>query len=310
MLEAPDGPSRRISHELQRAPYRLRGALAGPRADRRALRRPPDGVFKPLERTAPGLTLVTLATTAGLLIWQWGDATDLVSGALRLDDLAISISLIAILTAAFAVLFSIREPAAEQAGSGEYHALLLGSVLGMVLLAQAQNLVSFFVAIETLSIPLYILCATDMRRESSLESGLKYLIVGSLGSATLLYGMALLYGGSGSTDFAGIAAGIAKEGVLGDPLVLIGIAMAARRARLQDLDRALPPVDARRLRGRADADHRLHGGGDQGRRLRRLRPLLRRRPRRRRPTTGSRRSPSSPRSRSSSATSARSARTR
>ena len=76
----------------------------------------------------------------------------------------------------------------------------------MVLLAQAQNLVTFFVAIETLSIPLYILCATDMRREGSLESGLKYLIVGSLGSATLLYGMAFLYGGSGSTDFAGIAA--------------------------------------------------------------------------------------------------------
>jgi NADH-quinone oxidoreductase subunit N len=185
------------------------------------------GVFKPLRRTAPALTLVALAATAGLLIWQWGDATDLISGALRLDDLAISISLIAILTAAFAVLFSIREPAAEQAGSGEYHALLLGSVLGMVLLAQAQNLVSFFVAIETLSIPLYILCATNLRREKSLESGLKYLIVGSLGSATLLYGMALLYGGSASTDFSGIAAGISKEGVLGDPLVLIGIAMTA-----------------------------------------------------------------------------------
>ncbi|HUC08537.1 MAG TPA: NADH-quinone oxidoreductase subunit N [Solirubrobacterales bacterium] len=185
------------------------------------------GVFKPFRRIAPDLTLVTLAATASLLIWQWGDTTDLVSGSLRLDDLAISISLIAILTAAFAVLFSIREPAAEQAGSGEYHALMLGSVLGMVLLAQAQNLVTFFVAIETLSIPLYILCATNMRREKSLESGLKYLIVGSLGSATLLYGMAFIYGGSGSTDFAGIAAGISKQGVLSDPLILVGIAMTA-----------------------------------------------------------------------------------
>jgi NADH-quinone oxidoreductase subunit N len=184
-------------------------------------------VFKPLQRTAPAFTLVTLATTAGLLIWQWGDATELVSGALRLDGLAISISLIAVLTAGFAVLFSVREPATEQAGSGEYHALLLGSVLGMVLLAQATNLVTFFVAIETLSIPLYILCAANLRRERSLESGLKYLIVGSLGSATLLYGMAFLYGGSGSTDFAGIAAGIAQKGVLGDPLVLVGIGMAA-----------------------------------------------------------------------------------
>src|SRR5665811_2074967 len=114
-----------------------------------------------LRRSAPGLTLAVLATTAGLLIARWNDPTDLVAGALRLDDLAISISLIATLAAGFAVLLSIREPAAEQAGSGEYHALLLGSVLGMVLLTQAQNLIGFFVAIEALSIPLYILCATN-----------------------------------------------------------------------------------------------------------------------------------------------------
>ncbi len=184
-------------------------------------------VFEPTKRTAPGLTLFALATTAGLLIWQWGDPQDLVAGALRIDDLAIAISLIVLTMAAAAVLLSLREPAADQVGSGEYHALLLGSVLGMVLLAQAQNLVSFFVGIETLSIPLYILCAANLQREKSLESGLKYLIVGSLGSATLLYGMAFLYGGSGSTDFAGIATGIGSEGLLGDPLVLVGIALAA-----------------------------------------------------------------------------------
>ena len=184
-------------------------------------------VFRPLQRTAPALTLVALAATAGLLIWQWNENKDLVSGALRLDDLAIALALVAILSAAACVLLSIREPAVEQAGSGEYHSLLLGSVLGMVLLAQAQNLVSFFVAIETLSIPLYILCGSNLRQPSSLESGLKYLIIGSLGSATLLYGLAFIYGGSGSTDFSGIAAGIGKEGVLGDPLVLVGIALAA-----------------------------------------------------------------------------------
>jgi NADH-quinone oxidoreductase subunit N len=183
-------------------------------------------VFKPLRRTAPGVTLLTLAVAAGLLIWQWGENVDLITESLRLDDLAISVSLIAILMAASCVLLSLREPAVEQTGSGEYHALLLGSVLGMTLLAQAQNLVTFFVAIEILSIPLYILCAANLRREGSLESGLKYLIVGSLGSATLLYGMAFLYGGTGSTGFDGIADGIVREGLLGDPLILIGIALA------------------------------------------------------------------------------------
>jgi len=185
------------------------------------------GVFKPFKRSAPLLTLVTLGAAAGLLIWQWDDPKNLITGALRLDDLAISISLIAVLVAAFCVVLSTGERATEEAGSGEYHSLLLGSVLGMVLLAQATNLVTFFVALETLSIPLYILCATNLRREGSLESGLKYLIVGSIGSATLLYGMAFLYGGTGSTGFKGIAAGIAQNGFADDPLILIGIAMAA-----------------------------------------------------------------------------------
>jgi NADH-quinone oxidoreductase subunit N len=184
-------------------------------------------VFKPFRRSAPLLTMITLGITAGLLIWHWDDPKTLITGALRLDDLAISISLISILTAAYCVVLSIREKATEEAGSGEYHALLLGSVLGMVMLAQATNLITFFVALELLSIPLYILCATNLRREGSLESGLKYLIVGSVGSATLLYGMAFLYGGSGSTSFAGIADGIAQNGLDGDPLILIGIAMAA-----------------------------------------------------------------------------------
>jgi NADH-quinone oxidoreductase subunit N len=184
-------------------------------------------VIKPLRRTAPFLTLVTLGATAGLLIWHWNESLELITGALVLDNLAISLSLIAILMAAFCVVLSIREPATEEAGAGEYHALLIGSVLGMVLLTQASNLVTFFVAIETLSIPLYILCATNLRREGSLESGLKYLIIGSVGSATLLYGMAFLYGGTGSTDFAGIAIGIAHNGMLSDPLILLGIAMCA-----------------------------------------------------------------------------------
>lgn len=184
-------------------------------------------VFRPFKRSAPLLTMLTLASAAGLLIWQWGESKQLVAGALRLDELAIAISLIAILTAGFCVVLSLGDAATEEAGSGEYHALLVGSVLGMTLLAQSTNLITFFVAFETLSIPLYILCAANLRRENSLESGLKYLIVGSLGSATLLYGMAFLYGGSGSTDFEGIARGIQQEGLLGDPLILVGIGMAA-----------------------------------------------------------------------------------
>jgi NADH-quinone oxidoreductase subunit N len=66
-----------------------------------------------------------------------------------------------------------------------------------------------------------------MRREHSLESGLKYLIIGSVGSATLLYGLAFLYGATGSTDFSGIARALATADVIDDPLLLTGIALSA-----------------------------------------------------------------------------------
>ncbi len=64
-----------------------------------------------------------------------------------------------------------------------------------------------------------------MRREHSLESGLKYLIVGSVGSATLLYGLAMIYGATGATDFQSIAAALAKGGLASDALTLTGIAL-------------------------------------------------------------------------------------
>src|SRR5207302_6272755 len=128
------------------------------------------------------------------------------------------------LAALAAMLLSMRTVAAREAGQGEYYSLLLFSVLGMFVLVSAQNLVTLFIGIELLSIPLYILCGAETRREGSLESGLKYLVIGSVGSATLVYGLALVYGATGSTGFAAIGqaltVGKLAGGVLGDPMVL------------------------------------------------------------------------------------------
>jgi NADH-quinone oxidoreductase subunit N len=153
----------------------------------------------------PLLTVVTLGVTVGLGVWQWDDNELVVSGALAIDNLTLALTMIFAAGALAATLLSTRSLAAAEAGHGEYHALLLVSVLGMVVLAGATSLVMLFVGFELLSIPLYVLCATELRREHSLESGLKYLIIGSLGSAVLLYGLAMLYGATGSTDFTGIA---------------------------------------------------------------------------------------------------------
>ncbi len=178
-----------------------------------------------VRHATPLLTIATLGTTIGLGIWQFGETSSLVSGAMVLDDLTLVLLFAFCAAGIGATLLAWRSHAAEQASPGEFFSLLLFSVLGMAVLVAATNLVTLFLGFELLSIPLYVLCATELRRERSLESGLKYLIVGSLGSATLVYGLALVYGATGSTDFAGIDRAISGGEAGGDVLLLTGIAL-------------------------------------------------------------------------------------
>jgi NADH-quinone oxidoreductase subunit N len=193
------------------------------------------GLFGRVARAAfvPALTIATLAATIVDAVLRFGHPASIISGALRVDGLAIVLDLIFAAAAIACVLLSLRSRAPETAGHGEYHSLLLFSVLGMAVLVSAQDLVTLFVGFELLSIPLYILCASEYRREGSLESGLKYLVIGSVGSATLVYGLALVYGSTGSTFFGQIAAAIAghgphgglAHGLMGDPMLLTGLAL-------------------------------------------------------------------------------------
>jgi NADH-quinone oxidoreductase subunit N len=176
----------------------------------------------------PLLTIASLLTALGLTIWIWdpGDSKPIVEGALGVDTLSLGISVLFFVAGIVAVLLSLRDSAPREAGQGEYHGLLLGSITGMILLAQAESLLTLFVGIELLSIPLYVLCAAELRRATSLEAGLKYLVIGSVGSATLLYGLALIYGATGALGFSAIDAAIGDKVGLGDPLLLSGIALA------------------------------------------------------------------------------------
>jgi len=182
-------------------------------------------------RVLPVLSLLTLAVAIGTEIWRLSHGPQtIVAGALRMDDLALIVDLVCATAAVAAVLMSLRALAPREAGHGEYHGLLLFSLMGMAVLISAQDLITLFLGLELLSIPLYVLCAAEYRREGSLESGLKYLIIGSVGSATLVYGLAMVYGATGQTGFARIAqalsaAGTGAHGLLGDPLLLTGIAL-------------------------------------------------------------------------------------
>ena len=176
----------------------------------------------------PGLTAVTLLIAIGLTIWIWdpGDEEPIIEGALAMDTLTLGLSMLFYAAGLVTIVLSIRADAPRVAGQGEYYALLLGSIAGMVVLVGAENLITLFIGIEVLSIPLYVLCATELYRRESLESGLKYLVIGSVGSATLLYGLALIYGAAGSMQFDKIAAALGGDELsVTDPLLLTGIAL-------------------------------------------------------------------------------------
>jgi NADH-quinone oxidoreductase subunit N len=109
--------------------------------------------------------------------------------------------------------------------SGEFFALLASAGAGMIFLVSANTLLTLFLGLEWFSISLYILCAIDVDVVGSLEAGLKYLVVGSFGSAVLLFGSALVYGATGTLAFAHIAHATAVHGLAGDALLIAGLAM-------------------------------------------------------------------------------------
>ena len=177
------------------------------------------------ESFVPFATIVALGAFMGLSIWQWGEDKDLISGALRSDELALYLNLLFGVAGIAAVLLSWRSMAPRESAHGEYYSMLLASIAGMAVLVAGQNTVTVFLGFELLSIPLYVLCATEMRRERSLEAGLKYLILGSVGSATLVYGFAFLYGATGSTDFSGMATAISDGDLASDTMLLGGLGL-------------------------------------------------------------------------------------
>jgi NADH-quinone oxidoreductase subunit N len=184
------------------------------------------GARRVREHIVPSLSIVALGAAIGTAVWRWDTPESVVAGALRIDRLSLSLTLVLAIGGICAVLLAWRSQASREAAHGELHAMLLTSVGGMALLGAAQNTVALFLGLELLSIPLYVLCATEMTRERSLEAGLKYLIVGSVGSATLLYGIALLYGATGATDYASIAGAISSGGLASNAMLLTGVALS------------------------------------------------------------------------------------
>ena len=159
---------------------------------------------------------------AALVYWKSPDARGVVAEAARRDRLAALAQLIiaGVGLLSVGVAYSDRP---KQEHVGEYFALLATAAAGMMFMVSANNLMTIFLGLEWFSLSLYVLCAIDIDLETSLESGLKYLIVGSFGSAVLLFGFALTFGATGELGLSAI--GVAGRELSDDPLLLVGLAM-------------------------------------------------------------------------------------
>jgi NADH-quinone oxidoreductase subunit N len=161
---------------------------------------------------------------AALLFWKSPEARGVVSDAVRRDRLAALAQMIIAGSGLLAVGVSYSWRTRDE-HVGEYYALLAAAGGGMAFLASAGNLMTLFLGLEWFSICLYVLCAIEIDLVGSLEAGLKYLIVGGLGSSVLLFGSALVYGATGELGFAEIAQATRAQGLEGDALLVIGLAM-------------------------------------------------------------------------------------
>jgi len=147
------------------------------------------------------------------------------SGLVAVDGFAVFVKSVILGATLLALLLSGGYLRREHLESPEYFALMLCSATGMMLMASANDLITIFLSLEILSIALYVLAAFDRRRLSSQEAGLKYFLLGSFSSAVFLYGIALVYGATGTTNLSGIAQFLAKIVLLHDGVLFVGFAL-------------------------------------------------------------------------------------
>jgi NADH-quinone oxidoreductase subunit N len=160
----------------------------------------------------PILSLLGLAgaLAATVLLFIYGDHQVAFAGMVASDEGTLYAYCIILIAAFLAVLLSPGYIKNQKIiHQGEYYALVLMATVGMMVLVAAQSFLTVFVGIELLSLALYILCGYLTGRQSSREAGLKYFLLSSFASAFLLYGLALIYGATGSTAYSGVQAFVA-----------------------------------------------------------------------------------------------------
>lgn len=170
------------------------------------------------------LAAVGLALTMGISLTQSGSISIGFNGMVVLDGFSNFLNILFLLTGLFGIAVAYGYLNRMELERGEYYIIMLFSITGMLLMSQATDLIITFLALELLSIPLYVLAAFAYSRPESEEAGFKYFLMGAYATGFVVYGIALTFGATGTTSFAGIVAAVAG-GTANPTLLLVGAAL-------------------------------------------------------------------------------------
>jgi NADH-quinone oxidoreductase subunit N len=171
------------------------------------------------------LALIVFVLSFASLTFLWGQTITGFNNMTTTDGYALFLDGLIAAIGVIVVLLTLRYNAERGIQRGEFYPLLLFSASGMMLMAHAVNLLIVFVSIELLSIPLYILCGFARPRADSEESAMKYFLLGAFASGFLVYGIALIYGATGTTQLAAIAQKLSAGSIPDTLLLLAGTAL-------------------------------------------------------------------------------------
>ncbi len=167
------------------------------------------------------ISLIGLALCGGETVLLWGSQEGAFGDSYYLDNFALFFTQVFVGVAALTILSSIHYLRAMKIHEGEFYAMVLFATLGMILMAAANDLMVFFLGLETMSVAVYVLTGIQRGSSRAAEAAMKYFLTGAFATGFLLYGIALIYGATGSTNLNQIAIYL-MEPAEGWPYYLVG----------------------------------------------------------------------------------------
>ena len=177
------------------------------------------------QRAVGWAAVVLVLATGGAVIWAQNTFESALGGPVAADTFRWGMDYVILLGTALTILLGIDENRKEAIGTAEAHVLVLLAASGMMLLAAATDLMIVFLGIELMSVSVYALAGINRRSARGAEGALKYFLLGAFATAFLLYGIALIYGATGSTYLPKIAYNTTMLGLNSSPVLVVGLAM-------------------------------------------------------------------------------------